>query len=419
MRFDLQYGVGSLPLEVNDRLMVEIIRPSTIVDLSNNDLIMNSLEHPEDSSPLSSVAANVKSATIVMTNHDDPKIVATLLETLLTFLISQIPDSESISVIYPNVFDSLEKESEIVMQLKIAHDQGCNLHPQDPTSSELHEFVGVTPTHSTPVFVNKAFVHSELRIGISTIHPNVFTGATGGRMAVIPGCAGNKSIERNMKLQAISTAKLYAIDNEACLDLEEASKLAGLDFILNAVPDCNSHIAHVATGNPYTSWRNSIKTMHNVSDALIRYKADITIISAGGSNHDRTLYDALDVLYPACQATEQGGIIILIAECPEGVGPSGLLKGMSECSNESGIRVLSQTRYELGMEKARLLWNVLSSRRVILCSRLRESLVTERLHCLAVRDPEDGLALARSQIVSKPRVAIIPQGMRTVPVLHS
>jgi len=419
MRYDLQYGVGFLHIEVNDRIKTELVKPPTIVDLPSNNIIMNSLEHPEDSQPLSKLVTNAQSVTIVVTSHDDNETAAALLQTLLSSLSSKISDTEGVSLIYPSTFDSLNHESETLEKIQKAEDEGCALIPHNPNSSEILEFVGVTPTNSTPVHVNKAFVKSELKIGVGTISPSVLTGATGGRMAVIPGCAGSKSIERNSKLQAISPLRPYTINNEICLDLEEASRLAGLDFILNAVSDCDGHIAHIAAGDPYTSWKNSIKTMHDFSEASIRYKADITVVSAGGSRYDRTFFDALDALYPACQSTEQGGVIVLVAECPDGVGPKGFLKGVSECTTESDVAMLSQTRYEYGMEKARLLWNVLSSRKVILCSKLREPLVSERLHCFAVHDPQEGLALARDLIVSKPRMAIIPQGMKTIPVQNS
>ncbi len=419
MRFNLQYGAGSLPLEINGRLNVDVIKPRTIVDIPNSNIIMNCLESPENSQSLSKLTTNIKSVAIAVTDPDDSRISTYLLDSLLEFLSSQIPDSDNISIIYPNYFNYPDNSSEWIKLLNKANKQGCVVIPHDPNSFEHLQFVGVTPTYSTPVHVNKAFVQAELRIGIGTIRSNVFVGATGGRMSVIPGCAGNKSIERNLKLQAIHPIEPYSIESASCLDLEEASRLAGLDFILNAVPDCEGHIAHIASGNPYTSWQSSIKAVHEVSKTQMQCRADITVVSAGGLNHDKTLYDALDVLYPAYEATEQGGVIILVAECPGGVGPIGFLKGVSECTTESEVEILSQTGYEIGMEKARFLWWILSSRKVILCSRLRESLVTERLHCLAVRDPQEGIDLARRQIVTQPRIAIIPQGMITVPVLKS
>ena len=82
MRYDLQYGVGFLHIEVNDRIKTELVKPPTIVDLPSNNIIMNSLEHPEDSQPLSKLVTNAQSVTIVVTSHDDNETAAALLHFL-------------------------------------------------------------------------------------------------------------------------------------------------------------------------------------------------------------------------------------------------------------------------------------------------------------------------------------------------
>ncbi|TFG30656.1 DUF2088 domain-containing protein [Candidatus Thorarchaeota archaeon] len=419
MRFNLQYGDGSLPLEIDNRAKVETIRPVTIVDIPNRDMILNSLEKPETTASLSKLATKAQSAIVVINGEMDSGITATLLEVLLDFLRTQILRPENIAILCHELSDTSKQRSRLVDLLKSLVDLGHPLLPHDPTSSETLHFVGDTPTYCTPVSVNKAYSAAELKIGVGILRADVFVGATGGRMSVVPWAAGIKSIERNSKLRAIHPVGPYMIESATCIDLEEASRLAGLDYILNAIPDCKDHIAHIAAGAPFQSWRDSLGTVQKVTEAPIQYKADITITSAGGSNHDKTLFVAIDSLYSASQATEQGGVIILVAECPNGVGPAGFLRGISECKSESEVALLSETGFELGMEKARLFWNVLASRKIILCSRLRESMVSERLHCLAVRDPQEGLDLARSLMVSSPRIAIIPQGMRTIPYLKT
>lgn len=418
MRYNLQYGDGSFPIEINNRLKVETIQPRTIVDIPYKDIILSSLENPEGCPSLSHLASRVESAVLVINGEMDLKITAALLDVLLDSLTTQILAPDNITILYQDLSHNAEQKSILDDLIGPLADLGHPLCLHDPSSSEPFHFVGETPTHSTPVSVNKALTEAELKIGVGTIRANVFTAATGGRMSVIPWAACGKSIERNSKLRATHSVGPYMIDSATCIDLEEASQLAGLDFILNAVPDCNDHIAHIAAGNPYQSWKRSLSIVQNVTDVRIQCKADITIISAGGSKYDCTLYDAVDSLYSACMVTERGGVIILVAECLDGAGPLGFFQGVSECNSESEVSVLSEMGFELGMEKARFFWNVLSSRKVILCSRLRESMVSERLHCLSVRDPQEGLELARSLLVSRPSIAIIDQGSRTIPYLN-
>ena len=84
------------------------------------------------------------------------------------------------------------------------------------------------------------------------------------------------------------------------------------------------------------------------------------------------------------------------AECEGDVGPKGFIRGITEFSSEEEVLTAAETDFEFGLEKARFFWNVLSSRKIVICSRLRESLVEERLHCTAVKDPQEGLEAAQS-----------------------
>ena len=238
-------------------------------------------------------------------------------------------------------------------------------------------------------------------------------------MSVIPHCAGLKSITRNNKLQATHPIGPFVTDSAASTDLVEASQLAGLDFIINAIPDWKDNIHEIVAGNPYSSWNHGVSVVKDLTESFYKHKADIAIVSAGGAAYDSTLFDAIDALHAGREATEHGGVIVLVAECEDGAGPDGFMRGVSECNSDKEVSLLAETNYENGMEKSRFFWEILKSRKVIICSRLRQSLVTERFHCSAVKDIQEGYELARSFIVSRPRVAIIPHGLRTLPIMKN
>ena len=70
------------------------------------------------------------------------------------------------------------------------------------------------------------------------------------------------------------------------------------------------------------------------------------------------------------------------------------------------------------MEKAWYFRKLLSSRKVIICSRLRESMVNERLLCDAVKDPQEGLELARLYTGLDAGISIIPDGHSVMPIFQ-
>ena len=80
---------------------------------------------------------------------------------------------------------------------------------------------------------------------------------------------------------------------------------------------------------------------------------------------------------------------------------------------------MSETNFELGMDRTRFLCRILESRNLIICSRLRESLVTERFQATPVRDPQEGLELAVKRVGTNSRIVLIENGSNMNPILSS
>ncbi|MFW9957058.1 MAG: lactate racemase domain-containing protein [Candidatus Odinarchaeota archaeon] len=420
VRIDLRYGEGTLPVEIPHRYDTESVVPKTILGLSDiSDKMNRSVEYALNSSPLSQLMTQARTAAVVVNSEHDITLNRSLLKVLLGILRTSMTTPSDIMLLFSPKLGSTPNHSEIDDMLGHPTADGHRLVLHDAEDDENLCYVGDTSTYSTPVSINRAFAEADIRIGLGTIRQNVFVGATGGRISVIPHVSGYKTIVRNSKLQATCQVGPFAINSATCVDMDEISQIAGLDFIINAVPDRTDSIADIVVGEPHNAWSHGVDIARTLSETPILHKSDIAIVSAGGMSFDNTLYDAIDSLHAAREVTEYGGTIVLVAECTEGPGPSGFLRGVSECQSESEIAVFAETSYELGMEKARFLWSVLSSRKLIICSRLRESMVVEHLHSLAVRDPQEGLELAIEQMVSSPRVAVIPQGNWTLPVIKN
>lgn len=420
MRFDFRYGDGSLPVDISGRLQVTTLLPRSVENrIDTHRAIIDRLENPADSIPFSRITSRASSATFVVNGGPDIKLSCSLLDTVLESLHASISGPTNITIIYPMEFIQFTQRDDLIEQIGLHDLSDYHQIIHDPRMSEDLCFVGETPTHCTPIYVNKAFMDAEVKIGIGTIRSDVFVGATGGRMSVTPYSSGIKSISRNCKLQATYSNTPFNTGSAACVDLEEASRLACLDFIINAIPDWKGNLKGVIAGNPYNAWYNGVAMAKSMTEAYFSHKADIAFVSAGGSSNDRTLYDAVDSLHAGKEATEHGGVIVLVAECVEGAGPDGFVRGVSECNSREEISLLAETGFEIGMEKSRFFLDILNSRKVIICSRLRESLISERFRSIAVKDPQEGYEVAKTSMVSNPRIAVIPQGIRTLPIMKN
>jgi nickel-dependent lactate racemase len=413
MRVDLRYGEGSLPIELDSS--TETIVPRTVnVHPNTSAELLRVLENPIDSPPLSKIVSEANSISIVVNRIEHPNLVQNLLHFLLNSVETFSFNPDDISILYAPTPEQRVQSDEIDEMLGSPESRGHSLVLHNSNSKDL-QLVGETPSHSTPVIVNERFLCADIKIGLGEIRPDVFTGATGGRMSVLPYVSGDRTIRRNAKLRIAGALKPFSISTPSCIDMIEASQLSGLDFVANYVADWQSNVAHIFAGDPYSSWEAGVVAAEPLARAVIGRRADIAIVSAGGSPCDLTLYDAIDSLHAAYEATENGGAIVLVAECGNDVGPKGFLRGVSDYSSAHEISIATETGFELGYEKAKFLWNILNSRKLVICSRLRRSLVEERFRSISVKDPQEGLEVAKSLLASKQRIAVIPDGIRAVP----
>ena len=420
MRVDLRYGEGSLPLELDHDLTIEQPLPKTVTKHPNAlSELLRVQESPIDSLPLSERVSEVDSIAIVVNRLEHHKLIEEILFSLLNSVETFAFDPEIVSIVYPAQPGERVVKDEVDALLGNPEARGHMLVLHRPENEADLNHIGETPRYSTPVYINEAFLCTDLKIGLGEIRPDVFYGATGGRMSVIPSVSGMRTINRNAKLRVGKTIGQFNMETPSCIDMLEIAQLAGLDFIINAVLDWQGNLAQVVAGEFHSSWKSGIESAFRLASADYTRKADIAIVSAGGNPLDNTLYDAIDSLYPALEVTEHGASIVLVAECSGDVGPKGFLHGMSEYSSEEEVLVASDTNFEFGMEKACFFWNVLNSRNVIICSKLRKSLVEEQFHCTAVRDPQEGFEAAQSLLASSKKVAILDDGSRTTPKLRN
>lgn len=416
MRVDLRYGEGSLPLDLSERFSIDQIVPQTVTAHPNTTSeLLRVIESPLDSHPFSRMVSEVDSIAIVVNRMDQRLLGNELLHSFLRSVETFAFNPDNVIIIYPTI-ERISK-TEIDDFLGNPESKGHSLMLHNPNNKSSLKYVGETPTYSTPVEINEGYLCADMKIGLGEIRPDVFRGATGGRMSVIPSVSGRRTINRNTKLQATKQIGQLKLETPSCKDMLEISQLAGLDFIVNFVSDWQGNLAHIVAGDSFTSWMSGVSSATVLAKADYSRHADIAIVSAGGSPYDTTLYDAIDCLYSAYEVTEQGGSIVLIAECSRDVGPKGFLHGMSEFSTEEEIITTAETNFEFGMEKARFLWDILRSRNIVICSRLRDSLVEEQLHCTAVKDPQEGLEAAQNLLASCKKVAILNYGLRIAPNL--
>lgn len=179
------------------------------------------------------------------------------------------------------------------------------------------EYIGKT-TRGTPLQVFGPLMQFERVIAIGRIDYHYYAGYTGGYKSVLPGVSSRETILSNHSLMLEDGAVPGNIDSPVRKDIDECSRLFRLDFILNLIMSGNEVVSGVA-GDAILAHRKGCEYLDR-HFLLKCQKADVVIVSAGGYPKDINLFQAHKAVENIQSVVKEGGSIILVAECSEGLG---------------------------------------------------------------------------------------------------
>jgi len=137
-------------------------------------------------------------------------------------------------------------------------------------------------SNGTPVYVNREFSSCDLRLGIGSIIPHQSAGFGAGGKMILPGIAGIQTVayhHTNMRKGAFGeTAKLARVeDNAFRLDIEEAARLAGLQFKVDAVLNNRREVVGLFAGDFVAEHRAGVKLAREVYATKMLKDMDVLV----------------------------------------------------------------------------------------------------------------------------------------------
>jgi nickel-dependent lactate racemase len=255
-------------------------------------------------------------------------------------------------------------------------------------------------------------------VTLGHIGMHYYAGYSGGRKNILPGVAGRETIEKNHALLTDPRCQGCVYEgNPISEEMVEAARLARVDFIVDVVLDAENRVAKIVVGD--------LEAAHAAGraywDSLFRVpageRADLVIVSPGGHPRDIDLYQAYKALYSAGKAVKQGGWILLVAACPDGIGNDLFTDWVMRCKKPNDVYdILRQEGFKLGGHKAVFLAQDLARAEIYIHSTLEESLA-RRFFLNPVEDPSELVAAAARRFGAGFRSIVMPHGGDTVPVV--
>jgi nickel-dependent lactate racemase len=190
-----------------------------------------------------------------------------------------------------------------------------------------------------------------------------FAGFTGGRKLICPGLASTKTISQTHKLafdcetigrrSGVGTALL---DGNAVHEAfaEIAEKIAPA-FCISTIVNDDGEAIDLFCGDMSISHRAACDAYAESNTIYIAEKRELVVVSGGGSPHDLNMIQAHKALEAASKACTEGGTIILLAECIEGLGKNDFLNWF-DCVDSKALAEKLCANYQVNGQTA---WSLL------------------------------------------------------------
>jgi nickel-dependent lactate racemase len=418
LRIALPYGKTEQILEISDH----IIKPALILpnEITAHDnpvhLVEKSLDNPIGDFNFSDFQ-NAHSVAIAINDKTRPVPNSILIPPLLYKLASLgIPKSAITFYIATGTHLPMEPEEfHLVLPEEILRDYDVVSHDCDRIDNLIE--LGKTKK-GTCVLCNNNYFKSDLKIVVGNIEPHHFMGFSGGMKSAAIGLAGRNTINQNhaMLTHPMARTGLFA-ENPMRQDVEEIGRLMGVHLALNTVLNGDGKIIHVLAGQPFEVMLQGIPITQKVCQVEIPQKYDLVIASVGGHPKDINLYQSQKALTQASMITRDGGVVILVAACPEGSGSKGFENFIKDIADPRDVFLkFEREGFRIGPHKAFQFARELIRIKVILVSEMPPNFV-RGLFLIPENDVQVAFENALTMLPPDVSLAIMPHAINTTPLL--
>jgi len=381
--------------------------------------IGNALDEPIESSPLEDSFSAGDSVLIVVSDATRATASAQIVNLLVRRLIQSGVSPSDLGIIFATGIhravapeEKIELLTPFIAQRVKTFDHAAN----DPSAMVL---LGETE-RGTPIEVNRTLKDFSQVVLTGAIGFHYFAGFTGGRKSICPGLASSRTIEATHMLALdFETGGRRAGVGTSLLDgnavHEECERIAAMvkpRFVINSVVDGSGRAVRIYAGDWRAAHRKGCREYLANHSTTIARKREVVIVSCGGWPYDINLIQAHKALDMAAHACVDGGTIIWLAECPDGLGKPDFLKWFAE-KDSRALEVRLRNAYEVNGQTA---WSLLTKAeryRVFLISKLPDEEV-RRMRMTPARSVSDVLESSRGDAEGY----ILPRGAALMPRLE-
>ncbi|MBD3198120.1 MAG: nickel-dependent lactate racemase [Candidatus Lokiarchaeota archaeon] len=322
----VDYGKDGIRVNLDPSWNIDIIKPKKQEALKNPiKKIKKAIKNPINTNSLRNIVENKKDLQkicIVVSDATRPVPSNIILEALIEELNNYGITDNQITILIATGLHRRTREPE---KKRILGDKLLSrIEIIDHEATDKNSLVNLGSTSDgIPIYINKHYYNSDLKILTGYVEPHFFFGFSGGRKSIVPGIVGAETIQANHSAKNISSKYarfgIYK-QNPMHQNSSEICKIVGVDFIINVCINEYHQITNVIAGEVEKSHETLVEYQLNKVFFQINHLYDIVICGNGGYPLDLNLYQAVKGMAIGEMAVKEGGTIISVNELSDGVG---------------------------------------------------------------------------------------------------
>lgn len=418
----IPYYTSTLALHVEEENLKAVLTAKMHgfhAEKSQEQLVLDALEHPVGSPRLRTLAEGKRKIVIVTSDHTRAVPSKITLPLLLKEIRSGNPDADITILIATGLHRPTTEEEqrrmfgdEIVDHEKIAINNA--FAPE--------QFVELCTLPSGAVFqVNRLAAECDLLVTEGFVEPHFFAGFSGGRKSILPGICSERTVNENHSYKAVSHPRSNSgmlKDNPIHADMLCAAKAVNVQFIFNVALDGEKKIV--------AAWAGDLEKAHEAGVAFIRQwsqcpvvTGDIVVTSNGGYPLDQNLYQSPKAMATAEACAGEDGVIIMCCSCCDGMGGAHFGQLIQRGTPDEIDRYLSSIPPEKTIPEqwcTQVCVRVLRKHPVILVTTFLSHDEVRKANMIPASTPDEALEIAYRLKGKQASVVVIPDGVSVLTV---
>lgn len=320
MRVDVPYGGASLGITVPDEYLECVVTPREIAPAADpTEEIRASIRAPVGTPPLPELVGPQERVCVIVDDISRPTPVHIVLPVLLKELeAAGVPDAH-IRIVF--ALGSHRKMTEAEMRARLG---GRIFERYRVENSEFREssklrFLG-TSESGVEIYLDRNVVEADRRVAVGNIVPHGAAGWSGGAKMIYPGVASEETVANYHMVSALIPENILGqIEPKSRAEIERWVDHVGLDFIVNTVLTRDQQLYRVVAGHYVHAHRQGLRYAEEIYAVPVNRRVDIAVVSSYPAESD--FWQAGKGITGGELFVRDGGTLILVAPCDEGVGP--------------------------------------------------------------------------------------------------